>query len=381
MGTLIRVNPGNPSINVHTAEAGSLNDATLLLSDDKTTSYALGKGTSSFILCLPVTDILNEFSFFSYDAAGSVTIQTSPVDLAFDSPRWRTASSTLPFSSGEACSVALNFAEARYVKISLDCKQAGRVTSFSVFGARTLTDFGTRERRQNTTTRVEERKRLSQPVNYDYADAYTGSKVRYVSSAGSNSPASTMVDDNPRTYYPFARTDSSPTVIVEMMQPERIRRVSALLKAPPGKVEVYVMSSLPFQDTSLSANEAVLGIPLPADFYAKHRPTSVTSVLQDGRAMLDFEMTSGRYILFRFVPVTPIPTKTARTSPSVSLNFAAAAETDEPLVRLYEISAFGDNPNVEFYPYGVSQPAGTNLPPPPVNPDPPIIVPQKPISP
>jgi hypothetical protein len=63
------------------------------------------------------------------------------------------------------------------------------------------------------------------------------------------------------------------------------------------------------------------------------------------------------------------------------LNFAAAAETDEPLVRLYEISAFGDNPNVEFYPYGVSQPAGTNLPPPPVNPDPPIIVPQKPISP
>ena len=118
----------------------------------------------------------------------------------------------------------------------------------------------------------------------DLAKAQSGGRVIFVSS-GARLTGIHAIDDDRRTTFPFSRSDSRPTVIVELTENRPIHRVSVVLGSEGGKVEVYLLDKLP--RTTVDLDQA----------------TPVGSLADAGigrEASVEFTPRSARYVVLRW---------------------------------------------------------------------------------
>ena len=70
-------------------------------------------------------------------------------------------------------------------------------------------------------------------------------RALYVSSGSDVRQANKMIDDQTSTTYNFAAEDGSPTTVIDLGKSVSVRRLSAVYAPRAGKMEFYVLQSLP----------------------------------------------------------------------------------------------------------------------------------------
>lgn len=267
-----------------------------LLCDDPTVGYALPAGTTTIVVSLPKIENIGRISFLNQGATGEVTIATSSAKLPMDSPQWHVvAQQSL---SPEGLQTSLGPTDAKYVRLTFKTNQAGRLAGFGVYSSGQVSDFTAPRARKLP---LQDKSDSFALISYSLADIHAKARALYVSSGNELRQANNMIDDQPATVYNFAAEDASPTAVFDLGKPSTVRRLSAIYSPRAGKVDFYVLQTLP---RSADANApAPENIDLNDVAFASLK--SVGSVTDDGtrgRASIDFPATTGRYVMMRWTP-------------------------------------------------------------------------------
>jgi hypothetical protein len=153
--------------------------------------------------------------------------------------------------------------------------------------------------------------RGAEPREYDWAKLQARGRVDYVSS-GPTTLRGRMIDNDLQTVFRFSASDTSPTVIVELAQAQRLNRISAVFKAEQAKLDIFLLDKVP---------------PNARDLNAAQPFASIANTGQNpGQASFNFSPNSARYVALRWTRI----------------------RSNEPF-EVAEISAFSDEPaNLEF---------------------------------
>lgn len=136
-------------------------------------------------------------------------------------------------------------------------------------------------------------------INYSVKNARPKASALYVSSGNDMTSASSMIDDQITTSFGFSVEDKSPTAVIDLGKACALRQLSAIYSARPGVLDFFVMQSLPGTDRDNSAGT----VKLDSDALASlKRVGSVVDDGNQGRAVVDFPSTSGRYVMLRWTP-------------------------------------------------------------------------------
>ena len=259
-----------------------------LLAGDPTATYAIGSGTTTMLVSLARIDNIDSISFLNQGAKGHVTIATSNAKLAADSPQWNNIGEQ--DLSGENVKVKVGPSEAKYLKLTFNVNEPGRIADLGVYSTPTVAAF--------TMPRKSESVGM---VSYNLTNLHAKARAVYVSSGEDVKQANNMIDDQPGTVYNFAPPDAAPTAVVDLGKVTKLRRISALYSPVRGTLEFYVLQSLPGGPQAASAKSLQLD---DAALAGMHRVGSVTDD-GAGRAAVDFPETTGRYILLKWTPAEP----------------------------------------------------------------------------
>ena len=140
------------------------------------------------------------------------------------------------------------------------------------------------EANDTTVTRVTVRGSEVQQ-EFDWAKLRAHGRIAYISS-GPRGLRSRMIDNDLQTSFPFAESDQSPTVIVELAKSAQIHRVSTVFKAEDAQLDVMLLNELPKNlDDLQSAKPDISRVGLP-----------------DERGMItaDFSVSSARFVVLRW---------------------------------------------------------------------------------
>ena len=118
----------------------------------------------------------------------------------------------------------------------------------------------------------------------------------YVTSGDDLAQANNLIDNHPATIFSFATNDGSPGAIIDLGKVTSVRRISILYARRQGRMDFYVLQSLPGTETGRQA--------LLIDEPGLARMIPVGSVEGDGsgRAAADFPVTAGRYLMVKWTP-------------------------------------------------------------------------------
>jgi hypothetical protein len=277
-----------------TPKTDSVADAALL-AGDPTAGCAVGTGTTTILVSLAKIENIDSVSFLDQGAKGRVTIATSDAKLSADSPHWNTiAAQDL---TGEPMKIKIGPSEAKYLKVTLNVNEPGRIADLGVYSTPTVAAFTMPRTRKGNSSNSES----VAMVNYNLTDLHARARAVYVSSGDDVKQANNMIDDQPGTVYNFSQPDAAPTAIVDLGKVTKLRRISALYSPARGTMEFYVLQSLPGGSQAVSAKS------LQLDDAALSAMQRVGAVSDDGagRAAVDFPETTGRYILLKWKPAEP----------------------------------------------------------------------------
>ncbi len=269
-----------------------------LLCDDPTVGYALPAGVTTVLVSLPKIENVGRISFSNQGTTGEIAIATSSAKLPMSSPQWHTVVEE-PLKS-DGLQTSLGPTDAKYIRLTFNVNQPGRLAGFGVYSTGQISDFTAPRARKLS---VQDKSDSFALISYSLADIHAKSRALYVSSGNEPRQANNMIDDQPATAYNFAAEDASPTAVFDLGKPSTVRRISAVYSPRAGKVDFYVLQSLP-RSTGPSAT-APENIELNDVAFASLK--SVGSVTDDGtrgRASLDFPATTGRYVMMRWTPST-----------------------------------------------------------------------------
>jgi hypothetical protein len=285
------------SEDTNTAEAA-------LLCDDPTVGYALPSGSTTLLVSFAKIENIDSISFLNRGAKGGVKIAISSAKLPADSPQWHdVAQQEL---TPDAVKAKIGPSEAKYVRLTFDLTEPGRIAGFGVYCTATVSDFTmARPRKVN----VQEKPDSFALISYSLTDLHAKARALYVSSGDDLKQANNMIDDQPATSFAFASTDVVPTAIIDLGKITTLRRISALYSSRPGSIDFFVLQSLP---GSAKNKSAVGGSParenapktLHFDDSAVADLKPVGFVVDDGsgRAAIDFPETTGRYVMLKWNP-------------------------------------------------------------------------------
>jgi hypothetical protein len=233
-----------------------------LLSDDESIARPIRAGDNAFIISLLATSLIDSFGFINTNGEGSYSVYYSTRKLEGGDSRWKPIIEKAPYSKDGFASNAFAPVEAKYVKVVFHAQTPGEIGGLALFGDLTHGGYVPEPKTSRDAVPV------MQTVFFDYADAYAGADVVYVSSRAEQSvdedAPHLSIDDNPNTVYHFAPEDPSPTVIVALSSPAEVRRVSAVYNGPPGRLDYYTMSSLnPLLDASAKQGQAQARLQYP----------------------------------------------------------------------------------------------------------------------
>lgn len=119
---------------------------------------------------------------------------------------------------------------------------------------------------------------------YNWAKLHARARIAYVSS-GPKLLAVRMIDDDLGTAFRFAGNDTSPVVIVELAESQRLHRVSAVFTAEVVRLDIYLLNERPKDPAGLEYLKPFASIVDPPD---------------PGNATVDFEPTNARYVALRW---------------------------------------------------------------------------------
>ena len=285
-----------------------------LLCDDPTTGYQLPAGRSSILVSLANIENIESISLLNDGAQGDISIATSNANVPANSPEWHSVANCA-MSEG-AVMAKVGPSEAKYVKLTFNVAQAGRIAAFGVYATPALSDF-TMPRPRKVS--FEDASTSFALINYNFTDVHTKARGLYVSS-GDPKTITNMIDDQPATAYQFAPGDMAPTAVIDLGRERTLSRISAVYSAQPGSVDFYVLDGLPLgepNETAGSNDSAVQKISnsgqtadLPAhlkigekDFSGMKSVGSVVNT-NEGRASVDFPATTGRYVMLKWHPAS-----------------------------------------------------------------------------
>jgi hypothetical protein len=266
-----------------------------LLAGDPTAGYDIGNGTTTVFVSLTKIENIDSVSFLDQGAKGHVAIAASNAKLPADSPEWNTiAEQDL---TGDAVKVKIGPSEAKYLKLTFNVNEPGRIADLGIYSTPTVAAFTMPRPRQGDSGKSEN----VAMVGYNLTDLHARARAVYVSSGDDVKQANNMIDDQPGTVYNFAPPDSAPTAIVDLGKITKLRRISALYSHAHGTVDFYVLQTLPGGPQASSAKN------LQLDDAALKGMQRVGSFTDDGsgRAAVDFPETTGRYILLKWTPAEP----------------------------------------------------------------------------
>jgi len=295
--------PANLQLSSKTGDQNTSEAA--LLCDDPTTGYALGNGTKTLVVTLSKIENIDHISFLNHGVKGRVTIATSSAKVS-DENSWQVVAEK--DLTGDSLHANVGPAEAKYVKLTFEVTEAGRIAALGIYSTPSVATF-TIPRARKMNVGPSDSFAL---ISYNLSDIHTRARAAYVSSGDEIRAANNMIDDQSATTYTFAPGDTEPTAVIDLGKVTSLRRITALYTPRPGIVSFYVLESLPGQPNSTKT--------LKLDDAALANLKAVGSVSDgSGRAAIDFPETTGRYILVRW---------------------AGTPEGDKPF-SVAEIAAFG----------------------------------------
>lgn len=265
-----------------------------LLCSDPTVGYALAEGSKTLLISLSKIENIDTISFLNRDVKGDVTISTSNAKLPSESPQWRTVSKQE--LSADAVKAKVGPSEAKYVKLTFNVTQPGRIASLGVYSVPTVAAFTMPRARKHDVNQTESFALIS----YNLTDVHARARALYVSSGDDIKGANNMIDDQPSTTYTFASSDASPTTVIDLGKVTKLRRISTLYSPRPGNVEFFVLESLPASHPENAPKT------LQLDDAALASMKSVGLVMDNGtgHAAIDFPETTGRYVMVKWSPAT-----------------------------------------------------------------------------
>jgi hypothetical protein len=211
-----------------------------LLCDDPTVGYALPTGNTALLVSFPKIENIDAISFLNHGARGSVKIAIASAKLPADSPQWHEVSEQeLAFN---LVKVKVGPAEAKYVRLTFDVAERGRIAGFGIYSTPALSAFTMPRARNFSNTEKSETFGL---ISYNLTDVHAKSRALYVSSGNDLDGANNMIDGQPASTYTFGAADSTPAAIVDLGKVSTLRRISTLYRPQHVAVDFYVLQSLP----------------------------------------------------------------------------------------------------------------------------------------
>jgi hypothetical protein len=325
-----------------------------LLCDDPTVGYGLGNGATTVMVSLPNIENVESLAFLNNGARGTVAIATSNAQLPADSPQWHNAGQQ-ELSAG-AIKTKIGPSEAKYVKLTFNVTQPGRIAGFGLYSTPAVSDFTMPRPRKVAFEGKAENVTL---ITSNLTDVHAKARALYVSSGADTKDANKMIDSQPATSFTFAGEDANPIAIIDLGKETKLRRLSAVYSPRKGNVDFYVLKSLPVATQNESdqlnaaalqkgapagqtpaataATELVQNVKLSDAAFASLKPVgSVANNEGEGRASIDFSETSGRYVMVRWSSAAP-----AQSPFSVSeiAAFGGTKGTPQLMASNYEATA------------------------------------------
>jgi len=321
LGAQIAITPQNKSsakLQLSSMSADNNLAEAALLCNDPTIGYGLGSGTTTMLVSLANIENVESLSFLNQGVRGSVSVATSNAQLSVDSPQWHSAFQQ-DLTPG-AVKAKIGPSEAKYVKLTFNVSQPGRIAVFGVYSTPAVSDFTMPRPRKVSFDNKSESFAL---ITSNLTDVHAKARTLYVSSGNELKDANNMIDDQPATSYNFAGNDANPIAIIDLGKVCTLQRLSASYSPRKGNVDFYVLKTLPIAAPSeaeqLNAAALQKGAPAgqtPAATAATEYPQSakITDAAFDalkpigsvannegeGRASIDFPPTEGRYIMVRW---------------------------------------------------------------------------------
>lgn len=272
--------------------AGEANAAiSALLSGDPAASYTVPAGKTTLLVALSKIENIESVSFSNAGAKGTVQIATSNAKVASDSPQWRSAAELQLTTDVEA---KVEPGEAKYVRLTFNVSEPGQLSNLGVYSAPQASDaVAARASGADASMTLG-------LVSYSRTNTGPTARALYVSSGSDTKQASNMIDDQRETTYSFAAEDGSPTTVIDLGKPSTVRRLSAIYSPRAGRVQFYVMQSLPAAANSGSSPNTFTVSDSALDDM---KPVgTATDDGSQGRAAVDFASTTGRYVMVRWTP-------------------------------------------------------------------------------
>ena len=287
------------STDQNTAEAA-------LLCDDPTTGYAIPAGSSSLFVSLANIENVEHLAFLNEGADGEFVVALSNANMPGQSPEWRGAGKGV-MSHGPV-TLKVGPGEAKYVRLDFNLSRPGRIAAFGVYATPALSDFTMPRPRKVSFAESNASFAL---INFSVSDLHTRARGLYASS-GDLEQISNMIDDQASTSYEFAPADALPTALIDLGRERNLSRISAIFGQQPGSIEFYVLKDLPNDGESEGSDVRQIAnvgqnAELPSSLKLSEKTIAQLKAVgsvesANGRAALDFQETTGRYVMLRWHP-------------------------------------------------------------------------------
>ncbi len=281
-----------------------------LLCDDPTTGYQLPAGKSSILVSLASIENIQSISLLNDGAKGDLSIAVSNADVPATSPEWRELA-TRKMTDGPVVA-QVGPGEAKYVRLTFNVTEPGRIAAFGVFATPAVSDFTMPRPRKAS---FENNSPSFALINFNYTDLHARARALYASS-GDLKEANKMIDDQSGSAYQFGKGDATPTAVIDLGRERSLTRISAIYANQPGSVDFYVLDRLPVEsaDPDQTAVQQIANVPQTADLPGTLKLSdkmlaglkSVGTVVNTnkGRASIDFPEVKGRYVMLKWHPAS-----------------------------------------------------------------------------
>ena len=297
------------------------------LSGDPASVYGLKTGTTRLLISLAQIENIDSIAFLNSEAKGTVTIAMSSAKLSPESPQWHDAGQE-ELSNG-LIFTRIGPAEAKYVRLTFNVRSPGRIGSLGIYSAAPVSDFTMpRARKIAAASSADARAK----ANYNLADLHAKARTIFVSSGDDLKLAYNMIDGQPGTAYGFAASDAAPAAIIDLGHSVSVNRISTFSTPSSATVTFYLLGALPGNNTGNPGSSLRIDPPTLAAF----RPVSTGIDDGSGRVAVDFEETTGRYVVLVWTPST----RNANFSVAEVAVFGPASNA-----RLLAANTIGNNPS------------------------------------
>ena len=266
------------------------------LSGDPASVYALRPGTTRLLISLAKIENIDSVAFLNNEAKGAVTIATSSAKLSPESPQWHEARQE-ELSSG-LISARIGPAEAKYVRLTFNVRNPGRIANLGIYSAAAVSDFTMPRARK-----IAANQGAGDLASYNLADLHAKARTIFVSSGDDLKLAYNMIDGQPGTTYVFAANDAAPAAIIDLGRSVSVNRISTSSTPGSAVVRFYVLDTLPANNIG----DPVSALRIDPQTLTALKIVRTGSDDGSGHVAVNFEEITGRYVMLAWTPSTQNP--------------------------------------------------------------------------